>query len=657
MESKKEGEIYSELLKWKSIQRINLSEIHIDCQTLLECNPEVLESLINSPDNFISELKSAEKEISSFRLMNVPNSFCEKISSIRTKDINKIIKTHAMIKRVSKVVSRNILIKFECMSCGSILSIFQEHRRIKLPVNCSCSPGRNKPKFNQLPDPEGKRDIQEIILEETPDDSSSSNKQPQQIRVYLEGDLTDKTYSEKYQPGKKVEVIGIVREIPPFMNKKDEKENVADYMIHAININILEEDDDISISDEDLKKIKSIASDNPLEFLSHNISPNIYGYPEIKKALVLQMIKGTKLDVPGGLKTRSDTHILIVSDPGLGKTQMMKSVVMRAPRARYVSATRASGVGLTAMVKRDELTGDFSVEAGAVVLSNGSLVALDEIDKMEEENLSLLLEPMESQIVTLNKAGISCSLRSETSILASANPIRGKFSLETPLAQQINLKPEVLSRFDLIFVMADKQDSEYDKKLINKMFDNYINKSDNPYDCITPQFFKKYVAYTRKLFPKISGHLRIEIERIYLDIRKKTGGKGLPVTPRNADGLIRLATAHAKLRLSEEVEIIDLQIATELFLFTLKQFGFLEGNFDMSQMTEKVPVTKRGKMEEILKVIKILSEENDKIAPYHLISSKCKDVGIESWEVNMYLEQLGREGVIYEPKTGVYCIL
>jgi DNA replicative helicase MCM subunit Mcm2 (Cdc46/Mcm family) len=264
-------------------------------------------------------------------------------------------------------------------------------------------------------------------------------------------------------------------------------------MFTAFRIDLQEEEEDMELTEEDIDKIKEIARGNPLQLLAENVAPSIFGNEEIKKAIILQLAKGVKKQRgAGGTYTRGDINILLSGDPGQAKSVMGKETVLRCPNGRYVSGTRSSGVGLCASLRKDELLGSWALEAGIIVLCSGSLVVVDELDKMDKEQLSSLYEPLETQTVTLNKAGISATLKAETSILAAANPIKGKFDIRQPLASQIDLPPPLLNRFDLIFILLDKVDEARDRESVQHLFKVHTGTFNE--QTIDPLLFKKFFS-------------------------------------------------------------------------------------------------------------------------------------------------------------------
>lgn len=583
-------------------------------------------------------------------IKNYPNKY--KINEIRAIGISQLISTKGIIKRITKVIPRTQFISFECPSCSSIFSLVQTTKQTKEPTRCTC--GR-KGGFRKLS--EDILDIQELNLEETPEELEG--RTPQQIRVYLENELTSKDFNQKLQPGRKIEVIGVVKKLPAFMHPKDEEQNISEFMIHANNIIPLESDDDFCITVEDIEQIKSISSNNPLKFLSDNLAPEIYGNNVVKRAIILQMMKGVSKEKSDGNLSKEDIHILLCGDPGIAKSVLCQAVVARTPKCRMIVGTKTSRTAISAMAVKDDLLGSWSLEAGALVLCSSSLCCVDEVDKLDDDAKNDLLEPMSMSTVTINKAGISAKLPARTSVLATANPIRGSYDMEQPMGKQIDLSQPILNRFDLIFILIDRPNKDFDVAAVDHIFQSFKQKRVTE---ITPEFFKKYITYCRKLKPQLKDDLKEELQRFYVSMRTISQNdkvKGIPINLRNIEGIIRLAEAHAKLRLSEWVEKKDLEVAEEIFMFCLKQVGIDNetGLVDMSRIDRKVPVSKRYKVETLLSVMHQLQEKHGIVIPYDSIKEAAIEKEIKLYEVSDYLDELKKQGKIYEPKNGFYSLL
>lgn len=640
---------------YKKGLRVEKKKINVNAQDLLEFNPVLYDYLIDNSEDLTNILTSC------FETIGLKGKVCFislnnkiSISEIRVNQLDKLYSIEGVVKRLTKVIPRSVAIKYECLTCNCIHTVLQTSKKPIPPIYCSCSPGKHV-RFKQVG--EVRKDIQELNLEEITDDLNG--RQPQQLRIYLEDELTDSNFCNILQPGKRIEIIGVIRTLPPFMSSKDEESNLSEFMLIANNIVPLEKEDDLIITEEDIKEMQRIASDNPLQKLSESLAPEVYGNDLIKKAITLQLVKGVPRPKSDGSLSREDIHILLCGDVGCAKSVLLKSTITRTPKSKMVVGTKTSKVGLSAMAVKDELSGSWALEVGSLALCNNSLLGIDEIEKLPKEHLSELLEPMSMGTISVNKAGISATLPARTSILAASNPIYGNFDISQPLAKQIDLSTPVLNRFDAIFIILDKQTVEYDKNSISYLFQSYqeIRKSEIPIS-----LFKKYISYCRKLKPKLNPEIKTYLEEFYLALRqqsKSSSVKGLPINLRNMEGVIKFAEAHAKIRLSPTVELEDLDVAKKILLFCLRQIGYdaETGVLDYSRATQKFPYSKRSKLETIFGIINELTKQIGKEIPYVEILKKCDDLGIKKNDMDISLDQLKMETKLFEPKSGIYSLV
>ena len=335
----------------------------------------------------------------------------------------------------------------------------------------------------------------------------------------------------------------------------------------------------IEISKDEKEDIIELSKDPAIyEKLISSMVPSIYGYEKIKEALLLQLLGGVHKKRTDGSTSRGDIHMLLVGDPGSGKSAMLKRVSSIAPKGRYVAGKGSTGAGLTAAVVKDEFLGGWSLEAGALVLSNNGVVAIDEMDKMGEEDRAAMHEALEQQSVSIAKANIQATLSAKTTVLAAANPKFGRFDPHGIIAEQIDMPPTLINRFDLIFPIKDLPDTSNDEKLARHILRLHQN-ADISESEVPTQLLKKYIAYARQTsFPVIIESAFNEIKDFYVQMRNREvvdekASRSIPISARQLEALVRLAEAHAKVRLSKEVTRKDARKAIELLTYCLLQVG------------------------------------------------------------------------------------
>jgi replicative DNA helicase Mcm len=346
----------------------------------------------------------------------------------------------------------------------------------------------------------------------------------------------------------------------------------------------------------------------------------------------------------------------LIGDPGSGKSQMLKRISVVAPKARYVSGKGASGAGLTAAVVKDEFLKGWSLEAGALVLTNGGQCMIDELDKMGKDDRAAMHEALEQQTVSIAKANIQATLRAETTVLAAANPKFGRFDPYDTIAAQIDLPPTLINRFDLIFPIKDIPNEEKDEKMAKFILslhkDTEINKGE-----IDTDFFKKYVAFAKQhVFPKLTDGAFEEIKDYYVKMRGSGSGEGsmktIPISARQLEALVRLSEAAAKVRLSDKVTKADAKRAIDLLHYCLTQVGMDEktGVFDIDRITTGITTTQRSKIVLIREIINELEQNFGKIIRLEDILRNAKEKGVDEDEVEEIIEKLKRSGDIIQPR-------
>tara|TARA_Y100000310_G_scaffold330753_1_gene402972 strand:+ start:516 stop:2525 length:2010 start_codon:yes stop_codon:yes gene_type:complete len=633
------------------------SIVKFDFEPLAEFSPVLSEKLLDSPEEILELLQNSLDETGliknpRIRLKTLPNSVDVKVREIRAKHLDQFISIEGIVRQASDVRPQVVNARFECPSCGAILSVLQIDKKFREPSRCSC--GR-KGLFKLLS--KEMVDAQRLVIEESPD-ALDGGEQPRRINVFLKEDLVEPRMEEKTTPGSKVRILGVLKEVPVPLQSGSISTRF-DLAIEANNAMPLEESlEDMGVTEEEEEEIIALSkSPDVFDRLVQSIVPSVYGFEKIKESVLLQLFGGVKKVKSDGGSTRGDMHILLVGDPGVAKSVTLKFVSTIAPRGRYVSGKSATGAGLTASVVKDEFLRGWALEAGAMVLANKGIVCVDEIEKMSEHDRSTMHEAMEQQTVTISKANIQATLRSETSVLAAGNPKLGRFDPYTPIPQQIDISPALLSRFDVIFVLRDLPNREQDEAIASHVLEEHKQKVVR--DVIDPKLLRKYVSYAKnKAPPKLSEEASDEIKNFYISLRNQStrttdGIRPIPITARQLEAIIRLSEACAKIRLSENVERQDAQRAIALLKHSLKQVGYDEATktFDIDRVTTGMPSSKRGKIISLKETLSQLESKLGKLIPYEEIENAVEDK-MSKDELEEAINQLSKAGDIFKPKKG-----
>ena len=631
--------------------------ILLDFTKLIEFSNKLSEEILTNPEETLRMVEVAIEETGlvkniRVRLVNVPKSQEIKVRNIRSRNLNEMIVIEGIIRQASDVRPQVVNAKFECPSCGTILSVLQIEKKFREPMRCSC--GR-KGGFKLIS--KDLVDTQRLVVEESPE-SLSGGEQPKRINVFLKEDLVEPKMEEKTTPGSRVKITGILKEVPVPLQSGGLSTRF-ELALEANNIIPMEETfEELDINEEDERQILELSQDpGVFEKLSKSIIPSVWGHDEIKRSLVLQLFGGVKKVHADGQKSRGDFHILLVGDPGVAKSATLVFMSGISPKGRYVVGKSTSGAGLTATVVRDEYLRGWSLEAGAMVLANKGLVCIDELEKMDPNDRSAMHEAMEQQSITISKANVQATLRSETSVLAAANPKFGRFDPHQAIAQQIDLPPTLINRFDVIFPLRDLPDRKKDELIATHVL--YAHQSKGEDMLIPRDLFRKYVAYAKqRIKPELGDEAVEEIKKFYVDLRNMpVSSEGtlrpIPISARQLQALIRMSEASAKMRLSLKVTTEDAKRAIDIMKYYLMQVGYdyESKTFDIDKGTGGMLTSQRSKVFLVRDTIIKLESRMGKMIPIEELEKELEG-RLTKDEISEAIIKLDSIGDTYRPKAG-----
>ncbi|XP_055043140.1 DNA replication licensing factor MCM3 [Misgurnus anguillicaudatus] len=457
------------------------------------------------------------------------------------------------------------------------------------------------------------KDHQTITVQEMPE-KAPAGQLPRSVDIILDNDLVDYV-----KPGDRVQLIGTYRCLPG--KKGGFTSGTFRTIMIACNVKQMSKEISPYFSADDVAKIKNFCrarSKNVFDQLARSLAPSIHGHEYIKKAILCMLLGGVEKVLENGSRIRGDINVLLIGDPSVAKSQLLRYVLHTAPRAIPTTGRGSSGVGLTAAVTTDQETGERRLEAGAMVLGDRGVVCIDEFDKMSDMDRTAIHEVMEQGRVTIAKAGIHARLNARCSVLAAANPVYGRYDqYKTPM-ENIGLQDSLLSRFDLLFIMLDQMDPEHDREISDHVLRMHRYRDPREQDgaalalggsvdalatedpdaaqeeeelqvyekhnpllhgskkakdrVVSKEFMRKYIHVAKAISPVLTQEAANHIAEEYSRLRSQDQigsdiARTSPVTARTLETLIRLSTAHAKARMSKAVELLDTEVAVELVQF------------------------------------------------------------------------------------------
>ncbi|EMG49467.1 MCM4 DNA replication licensing factor MCM4 [Candida maltosa Xu316] len=642
--------------------------------TIKDC----LIQIINDTNPSEAKLDEIETNVYTIRPYNV-NLVEKGIRELNPNDIDKLVSVKGLTLRSTSIIPDMKVAFFRCNACGHTVGVEIDRGVISEPTKCPREVCGQPNSMVLIHNRSSFSDKQVIKLQETPD-LVPDGQTPHSINLCVYDELVDSC-----RAGDRVEVCGIFRSTPVRANPRQRalKSLYKTYLdiVHIKKIDkrrlggdvttleheLAEKDQDVEqvrkISAEEEEKLKEISErDDLYELLARSLAPSIYEMDDVKKGILLQLFGGTNKTFQKGGRYRGDINILLCGDPSTSKSQILQYVHKIAPRGVYTSGKGSSAVGLTAYITRDIDTKQLVLESGALVLSDGGVCCIDEFDKMSDATRSVLHEVMEQQTISIAKAGIITTLNARTSILASANPINSRYDPNLPVTANIDLPPPLLSRFDLVYLILDKVDETIDRQLARHLTDMYLEDApetvNNNY-ILPVELLTLYIQYAKENFhPVMTEEGKNELVRAYVEMRKlgedaRSSEKRVTATTRQLESMIRLSEAHAKMRLSERVELIDVKEAVRLIKSAIKDYATdpVTGRIDMDMIQTGTTAQQRRVQEDLVNEIMKIIDENNNLIRFNDLSTKLNERAsfrVENSVINEGLKRLQQEGKIIE---------
>ena len=647
--------------RFSDIARTGINSLVVDFEDLMQSDRLLAEDILEKPDELLPHLDEAA--LSQFKIDAgaevVPDHIHVRLRGLPlkidmrkmgAKHIGKLISVEGILVRTGSVQPLLTKALFKCRGCDATTGPIQQRgNTMVLPAFCD---GCKRVGSFELMETESEFiNSQRMRIQERPEDLPPGQL-PRWADVILTEDLVDVA-----RPGDRVTLVGIVRTSREFHPGRGVS-RTFDLYLEGNSVEVVgKETEVVQISPEEEQQILELAKDPRVhEKIIRSVAPSIYGYEDIKESIAYFLFGGVPKRLPDGITIRGDAHVLIIGDPGTAKSQLLQYVSKAAPRGLYTTGRGSTAAGLTAAVIR-EREGGMTLEAGALVLADRGVCAIDEIDKMRNDDRVAVHEAMEQQTVSVAKGGIVATLNARASILAAANPALGRYDPYRSITENINLPVTILSRFDLIFVIRDEPAKDFDERMAEHILILHRTGASPVEPPIPLPLLRKYISYSRQIRPVISDDASQRLQEFYLQMRtKETRESPVAITARQLEALVRLAEARARAACRKEVTVEDAQAAILLMQKSLRQVGIdvTTGKIDIDIVMTGTPKTVRDRLQLILAMIVEAEKAGEMIHDEDLFQRLQQEYGLARVESSRLLEQLVRDGLVYSPKSGYY---
>lgn len=554
-------------------------------------------------------------------------------------------------KQTGKVMLQKVA-KFECQRCGTEVEIPQDGIDLQTPYQCQgCE--RQGP-FQQNHNESESVDFQITYLQAPPEQSIAGGEE---IEVWLEEDLVGEC-----EAGERVEVTAILNG-----QQKTEQSAVEELYAEAYDINHTDqsvEDIDIDPHEDDIERLSN--DPNILAKMWQSIAPRHHGDEMTKKAMALQLVGGVNRRREDGTLKRGTIHMLTVGDPGTNKSGLLRLATKLWPRSIFTTGKGSTKAGLTLTAEKQEGFGDggYTLKAGALVEAHNGLAAIDELDKMADEDKDGLLECMSDQTVSRSVAGMNPTAQAKTTISAAANPREGRFHDGEPIGQQIDLAPALVSRFDLLFTVMDEPDKENDRQVAQTVLrsaevDQAKNAGDSVDDSdVTPviewDLLRAYIASARQIDPQFTPKGKKKLEDWYVEWRQTNDSDGpIPVTARKLEAGVRLSEAVARTRHSHQITVEHVEIVLEIIKSMLRDIGIdpETGQFDADVIETGRSHTQNKRKQTVRRILQELTENGEEPTLEEL-EDMVADAGHDADKVEHDVDKYKDQGEVWEVRGG-----
>ncbi|CAF3426960.1 unnamed protein product [Rotaria socialis] len=625
-------------LKDKEVQNKDVLDVYIEHRTLME------QRMHNNTEESRDPMNRYPEELMRRFELYFKSSSTQKHLSVRqvkAHQIGKLISVKGVVTRATEVKPMINVATYTCDICGA-----ETYQPITSPtfmplVMCpsqDCVTNKSGGRLSLQTRGSKFIKFQEIKIQEHTDQVPVGNI-PRSMTIWCRG-----TNTRICQPGDNVAITGIFLPLLRTGFRQMAQGLLSDTFLEAHRIILLNKSEDEEIENKELNEVElaDLFADKDLyDRLAMSIAPEIYGHEDIKKALLLLLVGGIDKS-PQGMKVRGNINICLMGDPGVAKSQLLSYVNRLAQRSQYTTGRGSSGVGLTSALIKDPVTNELVLEGGALVLADQGICCIDEFDKMTEHDRTAIYEVMEQQTISIAKAGILTSLNARTSILAAANPAYGRYNPKRSVEANIQLPAALLSRFDLLWIIQDKNDREIDLKLARHIASVHQTgcqpELDNLHQYIDMKTLRRYIATCKKKLPLVPESLLDYVVTAYVELRKQARvSKDMTYTSaRMLLSILRLSTALARLRCGDLVSKDDIDEALRL----------MESSRLLLKDHDNVPTRQINPIDQVFSIVRdMVPSTGVKLVRYAEARERCVAKGLKPDTFDVALERYEEMGL------------
>eukprot|EP00887_Chlorella_sp_A99_P006785 scaffold2.g6785.t1 len=640
----------------REMVRTNSASLELDYLDLAGAMPVVAIWLADLPREVLPLLDETAKEVALeefedfsnvhesiyVRVSNIP--IAESIRDLRQFHLNTLVRVDGVVTRRTGVYPQLSRVMFDCLKCAAVVGPYMQtgDKEVKPSFCPSCE---SKGPFQVNIKETLYRNYQKITLQESPG-SVPAGRLPRSKEVILLNDLVDSV-----RPGEEIVLTGI------YQHNYEAGQNVRHgfpvYSTHIEANHVAKKGDQYSaakLTDDDKAEIRALARDPRIgERIVKSIAPSIYGHADIKQGIALALFGGQEKHPSATHRLRGDINMLLLGDPGTAKSQFLKYVEKAAHRAVYTTGKGASAVGLTAAVHKDAITGEWTLEGGALVLADRGVCLIDEFDKMNDQDRA-----MEQQSISISKAGIA-----RCSVIAAANPIGGRYDASKTFSENVELTDPILSRFDILCVIRDTVDPVADEKLASFVVashagshpddadaggDGAAGPADADPDILPQALLRKYITYAKQTCrPKLQAADYDKIAQVYAELRRESSvTHGMPIAVRHLESMIRMAEARAAMHLRDNVNDDDIDCAIKIMLESFvstqklsvqkalrrKFRRFIVSRADFDQLVLFKLLESLREVRRVEAITGVVEDPQNYVVPTRQLEERCRDLDI-----------------------------